>query len=500
MGPQELMQVLVAARKAREDGVPIADINAAIKARTGADDMASLAQMWAQAANAPDEDLAAYAEQGGAVKEFARGAAHGATFGFSDELAGIGAALIPGGQGYTEARDEARERMERQRRLDPGASLAAEVAGGVAMPVLGTGGLFRGASPVARAAGRGAVGGAGYGALYGAGEAETMGDIPREAATDALIGGVAGGLLGPAGVLVGKGVQRAAGATRRGAGAMRRGLFGSGAGRGERIARGMQEAGELAPSVKALDESVEAGKRRVSATHFQPIERRLTEGLADEGLTAILKSEDIVKHANRVMKGNVDRPVTFREIQSIRNRLHREIQSAFRTDDLNRAYDARAALQELDEAVTRLIPDYGDARAAWARVVEPENAFYEGRAMMRGKLTNSAEEIAAAMNQYSPEGQQAFRSGMAKHLTTQLEQRATPTSGAITNIFEAGPEMQAKLRLILPEPAQYDEFMRLVTVERNWQKARKLIQRSVPWLLLPLAGGAGVGIGRSMFD
>ena len=63
---------------------------------------------------------------------FGRTMAQGATFGFSDELRGLGAALIPGGKGYKEAVEAEREKLHAYREQNPLAALGAEALGGIA--------------------------------------------------------------------------------------------------------------------------------------------------------------------------------------------------------------------------------------------------------------------------------------------------------------------------------------------------------------------------------
>lgn len=70
-----------------------------------------------------------------AQKNFLRAGAQGLTFGLSDELRGIGAALVPGGRGYTEARDAERQALAE---MPGGSRLMGEIAGGIAAaPVAG---------------------------------------------------------------------------------------------------------------------------------------------------------------------------------------------------------------------------------------------------------------------------------------------------------------------------------------------------------------------------
>lgn len=134
----------------------------------------------------------------GVVGDVARSAAQGATFGFSDELRGVGAALIPGGQGYSEARDAEREALSRvpmKRRI------GGELLGAVATAPLAAGKLLQ-LPKVARMGGIGrtAAVGAAEGAAYGAGTAEgDLGDRAMGAGAGAVLGGVAGGGLATAG-------------------------------------------------------------------------------------------------------------------------------------------------------------------------------------------------------------------------------------------------------------------------------------------------------------
>ena len=130
---------------------------------------------------------------------FARTAAQGATFGLSDELAGL-IARLPGGKTPEEATAEARQNLAQYRKAHPGMAIGAEVLGGLVsgllvpggaarvIPTLGRG--LRSARAGQRALSAGGLGAA-EGALYGAGSADEGGRLGG-----AAYGGLAGGLLG----------------------------------------------------------------------------------------------------------------------------------------------------------------------------------------------------------------------------------------------------------------------------------------------------------------
>jgi hypothetical protein len=130
----------------------------------------------------------------GATAQFQQGL----TMGWGDELnaarAGLGA-MLPGGQSPGEAYDAAMAQQQQERALyeksNPGRAFAAEMTGGL----MGAGKIGSGIKAGKQAAQylpRIAAAGAGAGAFAGAGSAD-----PGERADGALMGGVAGALIGP---------------------------------------------------------------------------------------------------------------------------------------------------------------------------------------------------------------------------------------------------------------------------------------------------------------
>lgn len=141
------------------------------------------------------------------------GSAAGLMGGYDDE---IGAAMLAPveagidwfkgdgfdmGRAYTRKQQQLDALKAERRENHPVASIAGEVAGGLALGGgMGKAGLSLAARPVSTAGkiGAGAAEGAGYGALYGSGEAKP-GERLEGAATGAAIGGVTGGAVGAVG-------------------------------------------------------------------------------------------------------------------------------------------------------------------------------------------------------------------------------------------------------------------------------------------------------------
>ncbi len=150
----------------------------------------------------------------------------GVTWNFWDEMMGVGAALVPGGLGYKQARDKERRKYRREQEANPTASFVAEM-GGAAMSGFGLAGVgraaatklaARGASKLASAtsaatgtaeflgkgkgylstAKRAGTTGALQGAVVGVGQAEETNDMLGAAAGSAAFGAAGGAALGAA--------------------------------------------------------------------------------------------------------------------------------------------------------------------------------------------------------------------------------------------------------------------------------------------------------------
>lgn len=138
------------------------------------------------------------------VDSFMRGAADMASFGLADEIAAVGGALTGVGGEFGEySRNLRRERIKQDQRdnLDPVASTAGRIAGGVGTGVgLAKGGvsltgrLAPTASLGARV-GAGAAEGAAYGGAYGFGSGEGGRDRFADAVGGAVMGGAIGGAV-----------------------------------------------------------------------------------------------------------------------------------------------------------------------------------------------------------------------------------------------------------------------------------------------------------------
>jgi hypothetical protein len=136
------------------------------------------------------------------------GLGQGASFGFADEIAGLGGAtkdaLTGKGFEYKKKRDEWRKWFDEAKKTNPKSYLAGELGGSVGtalIPGVGIAGNLGKASLVTK----GALTGAGIGALSGLGQSEA--EKPLDMALDVRNSALLGGGLGAAGGLVAKGAS-----------------------------------------------------------------------------------------------------------------------------------------------------------------------------------------------------------------------------------------------------------------------------------------------------
>ena len=140
------------------------------------------------------------AARGGFVQNVIRPALQGVTMGFSDELRGAGAALIPGGDDYTTARNKERAALDAAHAEAPILSRVAELAGGLVVPGSLFGKAAKGAGYL-KTIGQGAKIGATAGAVAGVGserseDIASVGDLAKAGAGGAAGGAVLGGATG----------------------------------------------------------------------------------------------------------------------------------------------------------------------------------------------------------------------------------------------------------------------------------------------------------------
>lgn len=163
-----------------------------------------------------------------------RGAAQGATFGFSDELTGAGEALLrkltgdkrPIGDLYTKSRDEAREANAAAEMANPKTYTGSELGGAFLVPIPGSGmltgaskALVKGAPTAIKYIVPGAIHGAAAGGMFGAGTSNAdltkgevgkfAGDVAKGTATGAGAGTVVAPLAAGASKLLGRGASKA---------------------------------------------------------------------------------------------------------------------------------------------------------------------------------------------------------------------------------------------------------------------------------------------------
>lgn len=132
------------------------------------------------------------------ARDYLRAGASGATLGFNDEIAGLMAAIVPGGKDYKTMRDEVRGNQSGAEYVAPKRMMAAELVGGL-LPAIATAGA--GSAGAAAGAGSkalqavkisGLLGGA---SGLGHSDADNIAGMAKDTAIGAGVGAAAGGAL-----------------------------------------------------------------------------------------------------------------------------------------------------------------------------------------------------------------------------------------------------------------------------------------------------------------
>lgn len=456
----ELEQLLAQANAAIQRGADPAAVNARLaevsQGRFGS--VAALGEhvrLHRVPARPEDPALERMNEDGGsALQDAARMAVQGASFGFADEVLGD------------------RSVVEDNRRLTPGGSLAAELAGGALLPAAG--GARVGAGIMARTGSRvaaGAAGGAAAGGLYGganaAGEAEG-GILDRLAAV-------------PAGAGMGAG-----------AGALLGGLFAPMGGAASRVARpGNSRVADDLRRLTGLSDDINGAIARaddavndVRQTMYRPIEEAHPQiGSAvptePQPLHDRLRAPDLVDHTRAVAREVAEgkRPPSFEEAQRILTRLRR----------VNKR-DAQLTEQigEVEQLLAQAVPEAPAADAAYAQAQGVRRALKMGE---RSSGWDSA-RVAREMDRLTdPAAREAFLTARFHNLVRRIETRQQGAVSPLREFYDAGPETQRVMRQFFPDDASYNEFVGILRSEVRADRIRAALGNA----LKLGAGAAGAG-------
>lgn len=402
----------------------------------------------------------------GAVANVAGLAANAATFGLLDDVLEL--------FGADEAAESFRTGVREAREADPTAAFITEAAAGSLVPAFGALRVTRGATPLARALARvGAAsgGGAAAGGLFGFGEAEGELSTRLAAGTEgAVFGGLIGGLTG--------GALSAAGTASRRLGELGRRAFGGG--RAQRVARELVERTglpALPDDVRAIAERSDQLVQNVRARHFRPLERRFQRVETPEiaqVLREIREHPDALTVLRRVSRevAQGQRAPSFRELQELQQLLQ----------------DAgRPEAGTLTNAMTREIPGFAQANAAYRRVIGPREALevglgfrLDGRSRtptIRGRAfrTNTALQLERTLQSIPPELQRPFLIG---RLHREVQRLQTGNGGrTLRALLEMAPEAERLFSQFFPTPEAFAEFRRVLQTERSSERIAAAFRR-----------------------
>lgn len=419
----------------------------------------------------------------GGTSDFLRMMAQGATFGFADELAGVGAAMVPGGKTRAEATAASRDRVAGLREAAPVASFLAEMAGGVAIPALA---MARPATVGGKALAGGIAGGA-AGAAYGLGEGEgSLGERAQGAVGPGAIGAAVGAAL----PLVGAGMARGASTAGR---ALRP------ANASNRVASSLRKIVGDEPIDAAFAKADEAVER-VSREMYQPLEAQHPAVLSDDIKNLLtsdaMKGEFPPRFPKDVVEGT--RAPSLSELQGLRNHLRRKLRLAVRAVEGESAVDRVAhlspLLDDLDNAMQAAIPNLADADAAYRQA----NQIGDALALGRKNFNKAPGDIRMARAEFerNPAALEAFRRGQLTEILTRLDRRADKeTVGLLKDYIRPGlgpNNARAILRTAFPDDASFEQFVTVLNRERSAEVVGKLFKALA--IGGGIAGAARVGL------
>ena len=464
------LQLLRWSNSALRDGHDRAEIDRVLREETGGPGLEEIKTFLRENPVQPESGFIG-------ARDGARMVAQGLLFGFADELAGVGAGLVPGGQTRQEATAASRERLAQIRQDHPGQALVAEGAGAVGSFFLPGGAArlpFLGArvAPLAQAIGQSPrIAATLEGAAVGAGESD--GDL-RSRARGAVQGGAVGFALGQTGRVVAPAVRRSRDALSRlpGGEIVLSGqsprLLRTGDEVAERLGSALgsspaQTANSGEAVLQQLREEVQVSRSRI----------RLHGPVEDTAVLRALEGPEVFSAAREVMGEAVsERVPTLEELAQIRDRLQGETRRRFQ------------------QTLNRRVPEFPEAEIAMRTAQEAEQAFARGRLAV---LDPGARPILSEHGQF-PADNEHFRAGVAVGLRDLLAGGEALTAAQLEQLQGAG--LQNLLSQVFRSAGAARVFTSTVrNAGQAVADAEKLRPISGLLKLLGLGAGGGIGVG-----
>lgn len=476
----ELVKLMEAATAALEGGADPKEVDAIVRQSTGGRITSAVALADTVEARLDRQPSAPSQGEdkpslGTAIGDFLRIGGQTLTFGLLDEAAGLaagaGAALVPGGRGFSEARREetarSRQRLRESIERAGPAAILPTLLGAVAGPGV-AGGRFalRGAGTASRI-GRGAAAGAVEGAVAGAGVSE--GGI-RERLPAAGRGAAAGGITG--GLLAG-GAEAV-----RGVRALRRAQKAEPT-IGPRLSRRMRDEADLAKPSETRADIRTRGRRA-----FKGLDE--IDAIPDANLRTALQADELKGLVPKdVASGS--RPPSFPEAQGALRQLRRAKDRALNRGDAANFGKMAEAEARLSESLADAVEGFGEANKAYAREAARGRALAEGQKL----FSKSADEVQEAFGRLSTDAERlAFREGLAARFTSRLDD-ITAIPSTLKKIAEA-PETRAKLRIVLGDEG-FDAFEEAALAAQRTRNRAKLARRLKRDFMVGAASALGGG-------
>jgi hypothetical protein len=364
----------------------------------------------------------------------------------SDEARGLVAAAVPGGMGYTAARDAERQRLADVETVAPGAMGATKLAGAL------LGGL---AFPAAPGVVKGGIIGGSQAGLQAFGAAE--GGV-KERATKAVLPTLGGAALGSIiGTLTGPVANLIARRAETG---------------GEKFATALQ-AGSSARPYQMVQEEFDVA-RKTAKEMYRAFDSY--EPVTPENILSAAQNNEISRSLQRKLTG---KNWSFKQLQQMRNTLVKK---------------GNPLGNELDDLMQARYSGLADADAQYFKAQEILRGIKAGKKAI-GPSTTAADVrwqlgTGPAEALLRPGQIQSYKDAFVHQTVAKLLQNESDSTAALNKMLDMGSEPAAKLREFFPTDEAFNAFRNVLRQEKKVQNVSKAFRA----LAYPAARLAGYGI------
>lgn len=245
------------------------------------------------------------------------------------------------------------------------------------------------------------------------------------------------------------------------------------AGQAERLASGLErDMGVPAAAGREAQAAAQESLPSLAQRVYDPLENTVVkDGPGVALLKEVFSNPDARPIVVRARPAHASGPVTFGQLQAIRQDIADEVGKAFSSGAGELGKRLRLQLDKFTDGMEQIFPGFRQANEAYRRAATLAGKSGSAFDLGAEAVNHAAADVDLTLRTLQARGGQeaadAYRMGFVTRVTTELRSLQTGRNAAM-RFAEMGPDTEQKLRLLFPTRSGFESFLKRARTERTF--------------------------------